>query len=75
MKESKGNIINPMILMKHYIVKHLKDILLLLRQYHYLNNNERIKNKPFKFNANNEALYCNEFERYFAPSSPILLSE
>ena len=31
--------------------------------------------KPIKSNANNEALYCNVFERYFAPSAPILLSE
>ena len=31
--------------------------------------------KPPKFNDNNEALYCNAFERYFAPSAPILLAE
>ena len=32
--------------------------------------------KPLlKFNDNNESLYCNAFERYFAPSSPILFPE
>ena len=31
--------------------------------------------KQYKFNDNNEALYCNAFERYFAPSAPILLPE
>ena len=31
--------------------------------------------KPIKSNDNNEALYCNVFERYFAPSSPILFPE
>ena len=30
--------------------------------------------KQYKFNDNNEALYCNAFERYFAPSSLILLA-
>ena len=31
--------------------------------------------KHLKFNANNEALYCNAFERYLAPSVPILFPE
>ena len=64
-----------MLIMKNYIVMNLINILHLLNLYDYLNNNQLIKEELHKFNTNNEELYCNEYDKYFAPSAPILLPE
>ena len=64
-----------MLIMKNYIVINLLNILHLQHQYYSLNNNQLRKRKHLKSNANNEELYCNEFDKYFAPSSPILFPE
>ena len=54
---------------------NLIKILHLHYQYYSLNNNQLSKEELFKFNANSEELYCNEFDKDFVPSSPILLTE
>ena len=64
-----------MLIKKNYTVMNLINILHLHLQYYYLNNNQLRKRKLRKSNVNNEELYCNEFDKYFAPSAPILLPE
>ena len=71
----KGNILNSMLIMKNYFVMNLINILHLQHQFHYLNNNQLSKRKLNNFNSNNEELYCNDFAKYLAPSSPILFPE